>query len=301
MRESLDDQSKELRRYIQLTNYSSGLCMAEIAFCAAYERLDMLLNDAMYGILFRDINLRRTFIDQYFSRRICALAGIIINTGEDNYITTADAYEAAHTVVASHFINEAFAKSAGLKDWQLGLGHSYEIDPARAETLLLELSQAMLIRRCFPQAPLKYMPPTKHKQTDIFFSHAYDVMADLVAIWTRQGIQLLGMMTEAMHTPLLADRYVALKSAAYVHRAARGLDRELQVREDGKIAERARLVFGRALELLEECRRDGVIAAIGRGRFGDVKREETAGKGLEGVLEKAPDYFNPLLEILEEC
>lgn len=27
------------------------------------ERLDMLLNDSMYGILFRDINMRRTFVD----------------------------------------------------------------------------------------------------------------------------------------------------------------------------------------------------------------------------------------------
>ena len=71
----------------------------------------MLLNDAMYGILFRDINMRRTFIDQYFSRRICALAGIIINTGEDNYITTADAYDAAHTVIASQFINEALRQA----------------------------------------------------------------------------------------------------------------------------------------------------------------------------------------------
>ncbi|HZN91993.1 MAG TPA: lysine 5,6-aminomutase subunit alpha, partial [Myxococcales bacterium] len=299
MREALDDESRKLRRYVQLTNYSSGLCMAEIAFCAAAERLDMLLNDAMYGILFRDINLRRTFIDQYFSRRICALAGIIINTGEDNYITTADAYEAAHTVIASQFINECFARRAGLKDWQLGIGHSYEIDPARPETFLLELSQAMLVRRCFPDAPLKYMPPTKHKETDIFFSHAYDVMADLVAVWTRQGIQLLGMMTEAMHTPLLADRYVALKTASYVHRAARGIDEEVTVREDGKIANRARFVFGQAMELLEECRRDGLIAAIGRGHFGDVKRTETGGKGLEGVVEKAPDYFNPFLDLLE--
>ena len=114
----------------------------------------MLLNDAMYGILFRDINMRRTFIDQYFSRRVCAEAGIIINTGEDNYITTADAYDAAHTVIASQFINETFAHRAGLKDWQLGLGHSYEIDPYKPETLLLELSQAMLVRRCFPNAPL---------------------------------------------------------------------------------------------------------------------------------------------------
>src|SRR5215813_7606836 len=299
MREALDEETRRLKRYIQLTNYSSGLCMAEIAFAAAWERLDMLLNDAMYGILFRDINLRRTFIDQYFSRRICALAGIIINTGKDNYITTADAYDSAHTVIASQFINESFAKRAGLQDWQLGIGHSYEIDPHRAETLLLELSQAMLIRRCFPDAPLKYMPPTKHKETDIFFSHAYDVMADLVAVWTRQGIQLLGMMTEAMHTPLLADRYVALKSAAYVHRAARGIDGEFEVREDGKIARRARSVFDKAMEMLEECRADGLVAAIGRGRFGDVKRSETGGKGLEGVVEKAPDYFNPFLDILE--
>jgi len=299
MREALDAESRKLGRYVQLTNYSSGLCMAEIAFCAAYERLDMLLNDAMYGILFRDINPRRTLIDQHFSRRICALAEIIINTGEDNYITTADAYEAAHTVLASQFINECFARSAGLKDWQLGLGHSYEIDPARPQTLLLELSQAMLIRRCFPKAPLKYMPPTKHKQTDIFFSHTYDALADLVAVWTQQGIQLLGMMTEAMHTPLLADRYVALKSARYIHRAARGLEREFQVREDGAIAQRARLVFERAISLLEECRRDGLIGAIARGRFADVKRSELGGKGLEGVHEKAPDYFNPLLDRLE--
>jgi beta-lysine 5,6-aminomutase alpha subunit len=299
MREALDDESKRLGRYVELTNYSSGLCMSEIAFAAAWERLDMLLNDAMYGILFRDINPRRTFIDQYFSRRICALAGIIINTGEDNYITTADAYDAAHTVIASQFINETFAKRAGLQDWQLGIGHSYEIDPHRPETLLLELSQAMLVRRCFPHAPLKYMPPTKHKETDIFFSHAYDVMADLVAVWTNQGIQLLGMMTEAMHTPLLADRYVALKSASYVHRAARGIDQEFTVREDGKIAARAREVFGRALHLLEECQQDGMIKAIGRGRFGDVKRDEFGGKGLDGVVEKAPDYFNPFLELME--
>ncbi|HZA49108.1 MAG TPA: lysine 5,6-aminomutase subunit alpha [Myxococcaceae bacterium] len=299
MREALDEESKKLRRYVQLTNYSSGLCMSEIAFCAAWERLDMLLNDAMYGILFRDINMRRTFIDQYFSRRVCAVARIIINTGEDNYITTAEAYEAAHTVIASQFINESFAHRAGLKDWQLGLGHSYEIDPYRDQTLLLELAQAMLVRRCFPNAPLKYMPPTKHKETDIFFSHAYDVMADLVAVWTRQGIQLLGMMTEAMHTPLLADRFVALKSASYVHRAAREIGAEFTLREDGTIAQRARQVFGRAVELLEECRRDGLIAAIGRARFGDVSRSETGGKGLEGVVERSPDYFNPLLDALE--
>ena len=129
MRAALDEASERLGRYVMLTNYASGLCMPEIAAMAALERLDMLLNDSMYGILFRDINMRRTFIDQHFSRMLCAHAGIIINTGEDNYLTTADAVEQAPAVLASQFINEEFAHRAGLPDEQLGLGDAFEIDP----------------------------------------------------------------------------------------------------------------------------------------------------------------------------
>ena len=299
MREALDGESKRLGRYIHLTNYSSGLCMPEIAWMAAWERLDMLLNDAMYGILFRDINMKRTFCDQYFSRRICAFAEIIINTGEDNYITTADADEAAHTVIASQLINETFAKLAGMPPQLTGFGHSFEIDPAREDTLLREFAMAMMVRELFPESPIKYMPPTKHKEGDIFFSHAYDVMADLVAIATRQGIQLLGMMTEAMHNPFLMDRYVALKSAAYVYRGARHLGSEISFRADGIVARRQQEVFDKALRLLEEVAKDGMMAAIGKARFGDTSRAPDGGKGLDGVVEKGPDYFNPFLEILE--
>src|SRR3954471_15728357 len=303
MREALDAESRKLGRYLHLTNYSSGLCMPEIAYMAAHERLDMLLNDAMYGILFRDINMQRTFCDQYFSRRICAFAEIIINTGEDNYITTADADEAAHTVIASQLINQTFAHNAGMGDELIGFGHSFEIDPAREDTLAREFAMAMMVRELFPRSPIKYMPPTKHKEGDIFFSHAYDVMADLVAITTGQGIQLLGMMTEAMHNPFLMDRFVALKSSAYVYRAARHLGAEIRFAEDGIVARRQREVFDQALHLLEEAAADGLMAAIGRARFGDTARSETGGKGLAGVFERAPDYFNPFLEILEstEC
>ncbi|HZX95794.1 MAG TPA: lysine 5,6-aminomutase subunit alpha, partial [Myxococcales bacterium] len=299
MREALDGISRKLGRYVHLTNYSSGLCMPEIAFMAAWERLDMLLNDAMYGILFRDINMKRTFCDQYFSRRICGFAEIIINTGEDNYITTADADEAAHTVIASQLINETFAHLAGMKDELIGFSHSFEIDPAREDTLLREFAMAMMVRELFPRSPIKYMPPTKHKEGDIFFSHAYDVMSDLVAITTRQGIQLLGMMTEAMHNPFLMDRYVALKSAAYVYRGARHLADEISFKPDGIVARRQREVFEKALHLLAETARDGMMAAIGKARFGDTARTPEGGKGLDGVIERGPDYFNPFLEILE--
>jgi beta-lysine 5,6-aminomutase alpha subunit len=115
MRKALDEVGDELKRYISLTNYASGLCMPEIAAMGAIERLDVMLNDAMYGILFRDINPKRTILDQYFSRMINAYAGIEIQTGEDNYLTTSDAIEKAYTVTASQLINEQFAYISGLK------------------------------------------------------------------------------------------------------------------------------------------------------------------------------------------
>ena len=299
IRRALDEASETHGRYVMQTNYSSGLCMAEIAWMAAVERLDMLLNDAMYGILFRDINMCRTFVDQYVSRRFIARAGIVINTGEDNYLTTADAVEKAHTVLASQFINEAFALRAGLTEAQMGLGHAYEIDPWIEDSFLLELAQAQLVRQIFDRHPIKWMPPTKYKTGDIFFAHVHDAMFDLVGVTTKQSIELLGMFSEAVQNPLLMDRYLALKATRYVHSACRHLGDEIELKQDGIVARRAVQVLDGALALLEEVERDSIWDSIGRGAFADVKRTPTGGKGYAGVVERSEDYLNPLLTALE--
>ena len=77
MRKALDEVGEEVGRYIRLCNYSSGMCMPEIAAMGAIERLDVMLNDALYGILFRDINMQRTLVDQFFSRVIIGYCDII--------------------------------------------------------------------------------------------------------------------------------------------------------------------------------------------------------------------------------
>ncbi len=299
IRRALDEASETQGRYVMQTNYSSGLCMAEIAWMAAVERLDMLLNDAMYGILFRDINMCRTFVDQYVSRRFIARAGIVIHTGEDNYLTTADAVDKAHTVLASQFINEAFARKAGLKEEQMGLGHAYEIDPWQKDSFLLELAQAQLVRQIFDRHPIKWMPPTKHKTGDIFFAHVHDAMFDLVGVMTKQSIELLGMFSEAVHNPLLMDRYLALKATRYVHDACRHLGDEIEFKPRGIVAGRAIQVLDEALALLEEVERETLWEAIGQGAFADVKRTREGGKGYAGVVARSPEYVNPLLAALE--
>ncbi len=299
IRRALDEASESAGRYVQQTNYSSGLCLAVIAWLAAVERLDMLLNDAMYGILFRDINMCRTFVDQYVSRRFIARAGIVINTGEDNYLTTADALEKAHTVLTSQFINEALALRAGLREEQMGLGHAYEIDPWLPDSFLIELAQAQLVRQVFDRHPIKWMPPTKHKTGDIFFAHVHDAMFDLVGVMTGQSIELLGMFSEAVQNPLLMDRYLALKATRYVHSAAAHLGDEIEFKADGIVARRAIRVLDDALALLEDVRRESIWEAIARGAFADVKRTRTGGKGYAGVVERSAGYLNPLLEALE--
>ena len=295
MREAMDKVGEELGRYIRVCNYCSGLCMPEIAAMGAFEGLDVMLNDALYGILFRDINMQRTLIDQSFSRAINAYAGVVINTGEDNYLTTADAVEEAHTVTASQFLNEAFALRAGLPEEQMGLGHAFEIDPDVENGFLYELAQAEMAREIFPKAPLKYMPPTKFMTGNIFRGQVQDALFNMVTILTDQKIHLLGMMTEAIHTPFLSDRFLSIQNAQYIFRTMHDLGGEITYKDGGIMQKRANEVLTKATDLLGQIEQLGIFETLERGIFADIKRPRDGGKGLDGVVTKAPGYFNPFL------
>lgn len=296
MREAMDKVGEELGRYIRVCNYCSGLCMPEIAAMGAFEGLDVMLNDALYGILFRDINMQRTLVDQSFSRAINAYAGVVINTGEDNYLTTADAVEEAHTVLASQFLNEAFALRAGLPEEQQGLGHAFEIDPDVENGFLYELAQAEMAREIFPKAPLKYMPPTKFMTGNIFRGQVQDALFNMVTILTGQKIHLLGMMTEAIHTPFLSDRFLAIQNAQYIFRTMHDLGSEIVFKDGGIMQNRAADVLKKATDLLAQIEQLGIFETLERGIFADIKRPRDGGKGLDGVVNKAAGYFNPFLE-----
>lgn len=296
MRAALDEVGQKTNRYIRLCNYCSGLCMPEIAAMGALERLDMMLNDALYGILFRDINMQRTLIDQHFSRQINAYAGVIINTGEDNYLTTSDAVEEAHTVLASQILNEQLALRAGLLPEQMGLGHAFEIDPDIPGGYVMELAQAQLIREVFPKAPLKYMPPTKYMTGQIFRGYVQNALFNTVSILTGQRIHLLGMLTEAIHTPFMSDRALAIENANYVFRTMEGLSEEIQFAPGGKIEARAQTVLEKATGLLAEIDQYKLFSAIEKGVFANISRSRLGGKGLEGVVKKSPNYWNPFTQ-----
>lgn len=299
MREAMDAWGEENGRYIRLSSFCSGLCMAEIATIGAMEGLDNLVNDALYGILYRDINPVRTLIDQRVSRMINGYFGIVINTGEDNYLRTADAVEAAPSVVASQLINYDLARASGVPDAQIALGDAFEIHPDVTNGLLYEWAQAQLMRELFPDCPTKYMPPTKHMDGNAFRTHANDTLFNLVTIATHQGIETIGMPTEGVYTPHLVDRVLGLENADYVFNFAKDLGDDIEFKRGGIVQTRAADVLRAALDLLERIAEIGFFEAIAHGTFGDAERPITGGRGAEGVIATDEDYLNPCVELME--
>jgi beta-lysine 5,6-aminomutase alpha subunit len=122
---------------------------------------------------------------------------------------------------------------------------------------------------------------------------------------TGQSILLVGMMTEAVVTPFLSDRDLAIQNVRYVLEAAGGLTEDFHPPRDGFIQTRARQVLSEAIELLERICGDvtadaPLLAAIGDGTFGLMKRPADRGKGLDGVAQRADGYVNPAIDLLEE-
>jgi len=298
MREALDEWSAKHGRYVRLSSFCSGLCMPEIAAMGAIEGFDNMVNDALYGILYRDINPVRGLIDQRVSRMINGYFGVVINTGEDNYLRTADAIEAAPSVTASQFINRQLALDSGVPDAQIALGDAFEIDTPVPNSLLLEWAQAQLTRELFPDCPVKYMPPTRHMDGNLYRTHATDSLFNLVTIATGQGIQTIGVPTEGIFTPHVHDRVIGLENVNYVFNAARDIGEEIEFKPGGIIQTRAQEVLAGAHALLAQIAENGLFAALGEGVFGDVPRQIDEGRGTEGIVEVDDGYLNPVTELM---
>ncbi|MEA2314514.1 MAG: beta-lysine 5,6-aminomutase alpha subunit [Solirubrobacteraceae bacterium] len=300
MREAMDEWSERHGRYVRLSSFCSGLCMSEIASMGAWEGFDNMVNDALYGILYRDINIVRGLIDQRVSRMINGYFGVVINTGEDNYLRTADALAAAPSVTASQFINHQLARESGVPDAQIALGDAFEIDLPVRNSLLYEWAQAQLTRELFPDCPVKYMPPTRHMDGNLFRTHACDALFNLVTIATGQGVQTIGVPTEGIFTPHIQDRVLGLQNVDYVFNAAHDLGSEIEFKRGGIIQTRAQQVLAGAHEMLERIAGTGLFKAIEDASFGDVSRKIDDGRGIDGIVATERGYFNPVVELMRQ-
>jgi len=84
-----------------------------------------------------------------------------------------------------------------------------------------------------------------------------------------------------------------------VRRAAGKLGASFRPEPDGFVAQRARQVLAESVDLLRRIGTQGLLTAIAEGTFGVTRRPPDGGRGLDGVVERAEEYFNPASELLE--
>jgi beta-lysine 5,6-aminomutase beta subunit len=78
----------------------------------------------------------------------------------------------------------------------------------------------------------------------------------------------------------------------------RDLHSEIEFKAGGKIELRAQEVLAQTEQILAEIEAMGLPAAIGKGTFAEISRTPTGGKGLDGVIAKSADYFNPFPSLM---
>lgn len=295
MREALDDISHELRRYVRMCQYSSGLCMPELTSLAAMEGVDYLVNDTLYGPIFRDLNIKRSLIDQHFARVVISRSGMVITTSEENFASQGEGTARHAEVLASHFINEQFAKAAGVRDDLMAVGHAFEVDPNVEDSFLHELAIAQLMRELFPRAPIKYLP-AKLKEGDVQFNQVLDTLFNIVGLMTGQRIQIIGTPAGVFSKAGFQDRFAALKNANCVFKAARSLYDDIQFVTNGKVMRYARMMLESTHKFLQGVRHRGLFDALEQGLFADIRRSKDAGRGFDGIFSKSRQYYNPFLQ-----
>jgi beta-lysine 5,6-aminomutase alpha subunit len=107
------------------------------------------------------------------------------------------------------------------------------------------------------------------------------------------------MLTEAIHTPFMSDRALSIENAQYIFRTMHDLGDEIVYKEGGIMQSRANEVLQKAAELLKEMETVGLFGTLERGTFADIKRSRTGGKGLDGVVMKDENYFNPFVDLMK--
>jgi beta-lysine 5,6-aminomutase alpha subunit len=91
---------------------------------------------------------------------------------------------------------------------------------------------------------------------------------------------------------------LAIENAKYIFNTMAQLGEEISFKEGGIIQNRANEVLEKASELLSEIESIGLFKTLERGIFAGIKRPIDGGKGLDGVVEKDRNYFNPFIELM---
>ena len=285
IRRHLDQWGQKNNLYIRLLEDATGLCLPEETMIGAENGVDALYDDALHGIVMRDIDMQRAIVDQHFSRLIMARAQMIVHTREDCLLKLTDCYRNFYQTIALQFLQEQWCRKARIEDDHLVLSFSFAIDSAVEDGLLYEMAQAQMVREIFPKAFIQCGLPIRMQSENSSSSSILNGISSLVAVLTEFNIIKL----DSEDSPIVD----------YLLQGGRSLGTEVQWQQNGKVIRRARAILDNAQKLLKTIERTGLTQCLSQGVFANLSRDPEGGLGAQGVFRRDKDYFNPLWEELE--
>lgn len=305
-RKALDLIEEEVGRPINYHSYVSGVAGPDVAVMFAEEGINGAHQDPQYNVLYRNINMVRSFVDACESKKILSWADIAQIDGAHNANATArQAWKVMPELIVQHAINSLFSEKVGIKPSNICLSTVPPTAPP-APCVYMDLPYAVALRDICDRYRMRAQMNTKYMEASAREATVTHVLNMLVSKLTRADIQSTITPDEGRNVPWHIYNIEACDTAKQTLIGMDGLMEMIELKNEGPLREKAREIKERACLFMEEIvASGGYFKAVEEGFFVDsgqyperngdgIARKSEGGIGYGYVYERDEDYFAPV-------
>ena len=305
-RKALDAIEEEVGRPINFHSYVSGLAGPEMAVLFAEEGVNGAHQDPQYNVLYRDINMHRSFVDAAEAKKILADGGILQLDGAHNANATAkEAWKVTPELFVQHAINTVYSRAAGMAPEKIALSTVPPTAPP-APKLRLDLPYAVALREIFQGYTFRAQQNTRYIESDMLEATVTHVLDTLISRLTSADIQSTITPDEGRNIPWHYNNVAGVNTARQTLMGIDGLAELVEIKKEGSFREQVREIKERAVLFLEEILEcGGYYAAVAAGQFVDsgyyperradgIMRDPDGGDGAGTVIRREAGYGAPV-------
>ncbi len=305
-RKALDMIEDEVGRPINYHSYISGIAGPEIAVMFAEEGVNGAHQDPQYNVLYRNINMIRSFVDACESKSVMSWAGIAQIDGAHNANATArEAWKVMPELMVQHAINSIFSYKVGMKKENICLSTVPPTAPP-APSMFLDLPYAVALREFFSEYRMRAQQNTKYMEASTREATVTHVLNLLISKLTSADIQSTITPDEGRNVPWHIYNIEAVDTAKQTFQGLDGLMEMIELKEGGPLRDKVRELKERAVLFMEEIiETGGYFQAVEEGFFVDsgeyperngdgISRKINGGVGEDTVYQRDDDYMAPV-------
>src|SRR5690554_5986485 len=270
-RKALDFIEEEVGRPINYHSYVSGVAGPEIAVMFAEEGVNGAHQDPQYNVLYRNINMIRSFVDAAEAKKVMTWADIAQIDGAHNANATArEAWKVMPELMVQHAINSIFSVKVGMKKGNICLSTVPPTAPP-APSMRLDLPYAVALRDLFREYRMRAQQNTKYMESSAREATVTHVLNLLISQLTSADIQSTITPDEGRNVPWHIYNIEATDTAKQVFSGLDGIKEYVQInRNHPKLNEEIRELKIRAICMLEEMLEvGGYFESVAQGFFVD--------------------------------